>query len=265
MFNFKDKIVWITGASSGIGEALAKAFAAEGAKLVLTARRLPELQRVVNSFESDKDQHLIFSLDMEHTLDFQPYVDQVLSKYGRIDYLINNAGISQRDYVVNSSIDVFTKLIQINYLSVVALTKAILPHMMAQKSGHIAAISSVSGRLGSPKRAGYAGSKHALHGFFDGLRSEVSQHGLAVTLVCPGYIKTNISVNALSGQATAHGKMDDNQARGMLPEVCAQKILKALARKKSEVYIGGKEVMGVYLKRFFPSILEKILLNQIPK
>jgi short-subunit dehydrogenase len=148
---------------------------------------------------------------------------------------------------------------------VVALTKAVLPVMVKQKSGHIVVTSSLSGKLGSPMRSGYCASKHALHGFFDALRAEVFKDNIKVTMVCPGYIQTQISINAIGADGSQHGQMDTNQANGIPVEVCASKIVKAIKNNKSEIYIGGKEVLGVYLKRFFPRILERIVINQAPK
>lgn len=263
--DLKDKVFWITGASSGIGEATAYEAAEKGAKLVLSARRKNELERVKSNCNLPEQDILILPIDLENFDEIQPAVDQVMAHFGRIDLLFNNAGVSQRSGVLDTGFEVFDRLIQINYLSVVALTKAVLPIMVKQNSGYILATSSISGKLGSPKRAGYCGSKHALHGFFDALRSEVYQHNIQVLLVCPGYIKTAISINAFGADGNKHGKMDQNQEHGVPVEVCATKIVKAIERNKKEIYIGGKEVLGVYLKRFFPGILDKIVRGQAPK
>ncbi len=265
MKSLENAVIWITGASSGIGEAMAKKFAQEGARLVLSARRESELERVKLATGLPHNKVLVLPLDMEQQGLFEGAVEKVIGQFGRIDLLINNAGISQRGEVISSSMDVYKKLINLNYLAVVGLTKAVLPVFLKQNSGHFVAISSISGKLGSPMRAGYAASKHALHGFFDALRSEVTPSNIFVTLVCPGYIKTNISINALGNNGELHGKMDSNQENGLTAEYCAEKICKGIKNNKSEIYIGRKEVMGVYLKRFFPKILERILLNQAPK
>jgi short-subunit dehydrogenase len=265
MKTLRNQVVWITGASSGIGEAMAMQFANEGAKLVLSARRVTELERVKTATGLTSENVLVLPMDMEKYHDFELMVRAVLSKFGKIDILVNNAGISQRGHVLHSGMEVYERLINLNYLAVVALSKAVLPSFMAQKSGHFVAISSISGKLGSPMRAGYAASKHALHGFFDALRSEVTPNNIQVTLVCPGYIKTNISLNALGNNGELHGKMDENQENGLSPEYCASQISKGIKKNKSEIYIGKKEVAGVYLKRFFPKLLERILLNQAPK
>jgi short-subunit dehydrogenase len=265
MKDLKDKVVWITGASSGIGEATAYKMAKEGAKLVLSARREGELQRVKNQCQLPEGDILVLPLDVEDFESFDKMKDIVLAKFGRIDLLFNNAGISQRGGVLESTLSVFQKIININLMGVVALTKAVLPQMIKQKSGHIVVTSSLSGKLGSPMRSGYCASKHALHGFFDALRAEVFKDNIKVTMVCPGYIQTDISINAIGVDGSQHGQMDNNQANGIPVDVCASKIVKAIKANKSEIYIGGKEVLGVYLKRFFPRILERIVINQAPK
>lgn len=265
MSDIKGAVFWITGASSGIGEATALEAAKQGAKLVLSARRKQELERVKAATGLRSEDVLVLPIDMENHNEIQSAVDTVLSTFGRIDILFNNAGVSQRSSVVDTDFEVFERLMNLNYLSVVALTKAVLPVMIKQNSGHLLVTSSISGKLGSPMRAGYCGSKHALHGFFDALRSEVFKNNIKVLIVCPGYIKTDISINAFSGDGNKHGKMDDNQNQGISAEECAARIIKGINANKEELYIGGKEVMGVYLKRFFPSILNKIVRKQAPK
>ena len=264
--NFQNKVVWITGASSGIGEATAYQFAKAGAKLVLSARRVEELERVAKNTQLASTDVLILPLDVEKFDDFAEKVKQVVKYFGKIDVLFNNAGVSQRGgKVADVDFEVYRKLIEIDFLGVVALTKAVLPIMLAQNSGHIAVTSSISGKLGSPMRSGYSAAKHALHGFFDSLRSEYYEQNIAVTIICPGYINTNISMNAINADGSKYGKMDSNQAKGMSVDECATQIAQAIYKKKEEVYMGGKEVMGVYLKRFFPTLLSKIVRKQAPK
>jgi short-subunit dehydrogenase len=262
MKSLQDKVIWITGASGGLGEAMAYAFARKGAKLVLTARRDEELQRVKKATGLESSSVLTMVLDMETTEDYHASVAEVLKHMGSIDVVVHNAGISQRGKVENSDYSTYKRLMQLNFLSVVALTQAVLPHMQQKGSGHFVAISSIAGKLGAPLRSGYAASKHALHGFFDALRSEVFDTGIGVSIICPGYIKTNISINAIGQNGQTHGKMDNNQAQGISPEDCAEKIVQAVEKNKSEVYIAKKEVLGVYLKRFFPKLLERILIKQ---
>lgn len=254
----KNKVVWITGASSGIGEALAVHLSQSGAKLILSARRENELRRVQKSC-TNSGTHLILPLDLARPEAFTPAVQRAISLYGHVDILINNGGISQRALAKDTLLAVDLRLMEINYLGTVGLTKALLPGMIERQAGQIVVITSLVGKFGTPMRSGYAASKHALHGFFDSLRAEVYADGIAVTIVCPGFVKTNISFNALTAGGTLQNKMDDAQANGISPERCARKIIRAVKNRKSEVYIGGKERYAVYLKRFFPGLFNRII------
>lgn len=265
MSEIKRAVFWITGASSGIGEATAYEAAKKGARLVLSARRLEELDRVKQKTGLSDQDILVLPINMENQEEIEPAVKKVMDKFGRIDILFNNAGASQRSTVLDTDYAVFERLMNLNFLSVVALTKAVLPIMVNQKSGHLLATSSISGKLGSPMRAGYCASKHALHGFFDALRAEVYDDNVKVLLVCPGYIKTDVSLNAFSGDGSKHGKMDENQNQGTSAEECARQIVKGITSNKEEIYIGGKEVLGIYIKRFFPKLINKIVRKQAPK
>jgi len=266
MTNFKDKVVWITGASSGIGEALAMAFAQEGAKLVLTARRREELERVKTQTALPDANVLVLPMDVTQLDHAKPAADQVIAYFGRIDVMIHNAGVSQRSYINDTDLEVYQRLMNVNFFSTVALTKAVLPHMMAQHSGHFIVMSSVAGKIGTIMRSGYNAAKHALQGFYDSLRAEGYPHQIKVTTICPGYIRTNISVNAMDASGSKFGKMDSNQAQGIPAEVCAQKILDAVRKDKKEIYIGGfKEVAAIYLKRFFPNLLFDQVRKNIPE
>jgi dehydrogenase/reductase SDR family member 7B len=261
---FEDKVVWITGASSGIGAALAEAFAREGAKLVLSARRRAELEQVAARTGGEP---LVLPLDLAQADTFPAAVTAVLERFPRIDVLVHNGGISQRALVKDTQLDVDRRIMEVNYFGTVALTKAALPSMTKAKTGHFVVVSSVMGKLGTPQRSAYAASKHALHGFFDCLRAEVSDDGLAVTLVCPGYIRTEISKNALTGDGSPTNRTGDDIAAGYPPDRTAQQILAAISSKKSEVYVGGpgKERLALLLKRFTPGLLEPILKASGPK
>ena len=264
--NFKNKIVWITGASSGIGEALAVAFAREGAKLVLSARRGEELERVKKQLQLPDDQVLILPMDVTDFANAPVVVQKVIQHFGRIDYFIHNAGVSQRSYVQDTDFEVYRRLMDVNFFSTVALTKAVLPLMKTQKSGHFVVISSVAGKVGTIMRSGYNASKHALHGFYDSLRAEVYDDNIQVTLVCPGYINTTISLSALNEKGESYGKMDQAQATGIAVEICAQRILKAVQVGKKEIVIGGlTETLAVYLKRFWPNLLYNMVRKSVPK
>jgi dehydrogenase/reductase SDR family member 7B len=256
--NFKNKKIWITGASSGIGEALAKALADEGAHLILSARNEAELKRVKFNCIGAEQIDIVL-LDIGNHADIFKIAKETIAKVGNIDILINNAGISQRSLAKDTDFQVDTHIINIDLLGTIAITKAVLPSMLAQKSGHIVTISSLMGKFGAPLRSGYAAAKHGLHGFFDTLRAELFDDNIKILMVCPGFVKTNISMNAVVGDGSKQGTMDEATGKGLDPEIVALKIIKAMRRDKEEIYLGGREVMGVYMKRFFPRILSRIV------
>jgi len=251
---FKNKVVWITGASSGIGEHLAYELANQGATLILSSRNEAELERVRSNCPSTA-QVLILPLDVAKFDSIPAAVQKALDQLQRIDILINNAGISQRALIKNTSFDVDQRLMDVNYLGTVAMTKAVLPTMLAQRSGQIVVVSSVMGKIGVPGRSAYAASKHALHGYFDTLRAEVFDDNLKVTILCPGYVQTNVTINALKGDGTPNNVMAAETRGGIPADVFAKKALRAIAAQKQEALIGGKEILGVYIKRFFPNML----------
>ncbi len=257
--SFQDKVVWITGASSGIGEALAHAFARDGAKLVLSGRRVAELERVKQALPVRAETVLILPLDLEQPNTFTQKAEEVWKTFGRIDLVVHNGGISQRALVKDSALALDQKIMAVNYFGAVGLTKAVLPYFLKQKSGYFVVISSLVGKFGTSLRSAYAASKHALHGFFDSLRAEVYAENIGVTIVCPGYIKTDISVNALNASGEKHNKMDANQEKGMAPEKCAALILKGIRQGQEEMVIGGKETISIYIKRFFPRLLSRFV------
>jgi len=231
---FRDKVIWITGASSGIGEALAYAFNREGAKLILSSRRKHELLRVQQNCIHHLENVHVLPLDLSKINTLAAKAKKALELYGRINILINNGGVSQRSLVMETDLSVYQTIMNINYFGTIALTKAVLPSMVERKSGHIVVISSVLGKLSTPRVSGYAASKHALHGFFDGLRAEIRRSNIKVTIVCPGYIHTNVSINALTGDGTKLGIMDDNHVGAMSAEKCAKGIVKAIRKGKEE-------------------------------
>lgn len=252
------KRVWITGASSGIGEALAREFHRAGAKVILSARREEELKRVQAEC-GEEGSTKILPLDISATDELEQKAKVALEIFGGIDILVNNAGVTQRSLVKDTELEVYRRLMEVNFFGAVALTKAILPSMIENKTGHIVVISSLVGKFGTPLRSGYAAAKHALHGFFDSLRAEVTRYGIKVTLVCPGYIRTDISLHALRGDGSLHNKMDSGQEKGMAVERCAQEILKSIALGREEVYVGGRDKYIVYLKRFFPGLFSRMI------
>jgi short-subunit dehydrogenase len=262
MKTLKSNIVWITGASSGIGEALAMVCAQEGARLVLTARREEELKRVASQTGLPEDSILILPADLSDYESIEGLTRQVVDRFGQIDVVFNNAGISSRALAMESPLEIDRRVMDIDYFSVIALTKSVLPHMVSRKSGHLVITSSVMGKIGTPLRSAYAAAKHALHGFFDSIRQEVIDDGIGITMVCPGYIHTQVSVNAITPTGDRFNKMSKNQARGIDPMVLARKMVKAVYRNKRELIVGGKEVLGIYIDRFSPGLLNRYLHAQ---
>jgi len=256
---FKDQVVWITGGSSGIGEALALQFSAEGAKVVLSARREEELKRVRESCEArGADQGSILAVPLDVTdCDAMPAaVEQITGAFGRIDMLINNAGISQRSLCVDTDMSVYRRIFEVDVLGQIALTKHVLPIMIEQASGHVVITSSVAGKVGAPYRTGYCAAKHAVMGFYDALRAEVSHQGIRVTTITPGFIQTNVSVSALKGDGTSFGKTDKDIAGGMDVTRCAKVILDGIRKGKPEIAVGeGLEMKALWLKRLFPRLV----------
>lgn len=252
MGHYTGKVVWITGASSGIGEALAYELARRGAQLVLSARRVEQLEQVCERCEHP-DRHMILPLDLTDPASLAIAAEQVVERFGQIDVLLNNGGISQRGTATETVIDVDRRIMEVNYMGTVGLTKAVLPSMLARGQGQIVVISSVAGKIGTPLRSAYSASKHALHGFFDCLRAEVHDRGLRVTMICPGFVRTEITVNSLRGDGTKFDQMGDAQAKAMSPELFARRAADAIARERAEVLIGGgKELFAAQLYRFFP-------------
>lgn len=259
MSQINNKIIWITGASSGIGEALVKEASAQNAKVVLSSRREAELIRVKKIAGLSDERSLILPLDLAEHGQMEDKVEKVIEKFGRIDILINNGGISQRSLIVDTEFSVYKRLMDIDYLGTVALSTAVLPHFINQRSGHYAVVTSLMGKFSSPLRSGYCGAKHALHGFFDALRLEHDDDGIKVTMICPGFIKTDISINSLTGDGSEQKTMDKTTGNGMSAETCAKKIMQAIAKNKMEVGIGGKETYALWVKRFFPGLLHRIV------
>jgi short-subunit dehydrogenase len=260
MASIHNQVVWLTGASSGIGEALAYALAKEGAKLIISARRADELQRVAAKCNLAPDKILVLPLDLTDESTFEAKKAEVLKKFSHIDTLINNGGISQRSLARDTSVAVDRSIMEVNYFGTIALTKTLLPDFRAQKSGLYVVVSSVVGKLGSPWRSGYSASKHALHGFFDSLRAEEYDSGIRVLLVCPGFIQTNISMNALTGSGAKLGSMDSATSKGLTADECAQQIITAIKSDKEEIVVAKiRERFAVIAKRFFPGIFSRLI------
>jgi len=255
----KTKIVWITGASSGIGKSLALLLSSQNTKLILSSRNESALNEV-RELCLHKENVKILPLDLEKYEGFSEKVEEAIALFGDIDVLVNNGGISQRSLAKDTAIAVDKRLMDINYLGTVALTKALLPHFIHKNSGHFVVTTSIVGKIGTPLRSTYAATKHALHGFFDSLRAEVFNDNVKVTLVCPGFVTTNVSKNALTGDGSPQNKMDNATAKGIDPNRFAKLMANAIEKEKEEVYIAGaKEKLGVYAKRFYPKLLSKMI------
>ena len=255
---WRDKVVWVTGASSGIGEAVARELGRRGARLVLSARRREKLEALRQEL-GEPERHAVVPLDLAETAAIPAAVEAALAHAGRIEVMVHNAGIGQRSLVVDTDLEVDRRLLEVNFFGTVALTKALLPSMLEAGGGRFVVVTSLVGKIGTPLRSGYAASKHALHGFFDSLRAELWEQGIRVTLVCPGFIKTELPLTALTGDGSPQGRMDRAQLAGYPAERCAEKIVRAVERDREEVLIGGKERYAVYLKRFVPGLFSRLI------
>ncbi|MCB1705848.1 MAG: SDR family oxidoreductase [Halioglobus sp.] len=260
---FADQVVWITGASSGIGEALAKAFAGSGARVVLSARNVAELQRVHGeclAAGAPESKLLVLPLDVLDYDALPAAVAAVDAAFGRIDLLVNNAGTSQRSFCLETELQVYRTLFELNVIAQIALTKAVLPGMVARGSGHILVTASVAGKVGVPLRTGYCAAKHAVMGFFDALRTEVAHLGIKVTTIVPGFIRTNIGANALTGSGAPTGVQDADIEAGMDVTECATQMVKGIADGVEEIAVGSGPEMGLLeLRRDDPTSTFRLL------
>ncbi len=257
--NYEDMVIWITGASSGIGEALALQYAKKGASLIISSNEPEQLERVRESCPAKEKVAALF-LDLLDLDSIPAKGQEALSKHGRVDLLINNGGISQRSLVPETAMATYKKIMDIDFFGHVAVTKSILPSMLEQKAGHIAVTSSVTGKFGAPLRSGYSAAKHALHGFFDTLRAEVWKENIKVTIVCPTSVKTNISFHAVAGDGKEYGKMSDHLAKGLTPEEAARRYIRALEQGKEEVVIGDDALKyAPLIRRISPALFSRML------
>ncbi len=252
-----ESVCWITGASSGIGEALAIAASERGARVILSARNEAELERVAGACASET---LVLPLDVSQTDTFPAAVQAAEEKFGRVDILINNAGISQRSLAKDTDLDVYRQLMEVNFFGTVGLTRLVLPGMIERGQGHIAAVSSIAGKIGPPLRSGYAASKFAIQGYMESLMAETWNLGIRTTIASPGFVQTNVSKNALSSDGSPHGKLDPGIASGLPPEKCAAVILDAIAADKPEVWI-GRQKWAVPFRHFLPALYRRVIRN----
>ena len=259
--HFQNKVIWITGASSGIGEEMCYQFSKLGALLIISARNEGKLKRVNAQLPRNPGSALVLPLDLENVSELPLKVQSAIDFKGRIDILVNNAGIAIRDFVKNTEIDIDQKLMNINYFGPVSLTKGLLPYFEAQKSGHIVVISSLSGKYGVPKLAAYSAPKHALHGFFESLRSELVESGIFISIVIPGIIQTDITAHAVLGKGENYGKVETAFKNAYPVEKAVKKIIQAIQNRKEEFYVGGTEGFTLWLNRFSPWLLRRFIRN----
>jgi short-subunit dehydrogenase len=255
---FDNKTIWITGASSGIGEACAYLFAKENANLILTALEADLLAKVREKCLSIGGKCEILPYDLSDIEGIPALVEKALSFFGKIDIMYNNAGISQRAKTADTLFEVDKKIMDVNFFAPVRITKLLLPQMIENGGGTFVTTTSISGRFGFPLRSAYCSSKHALYGFFETVHAEYYAQNIRCVMICPGRVKTNISFYALENDGSRHGKMDAGQAGGITVEKAAKKIIKAIRKQKPETLVGGKELLMVYFKRFIPSLNRRL-------
>jgi short-subunit dehydrogenase len=254
-----NKVVWITGASSGIGEALAKRIAREGALLALSARRRSELERVKAALPAGTRTAIVPG-DVTDVASIPDWIAQIESELGPIDLLVNNAGVSQRSLARDTTMETYRFLMEVDFFAPVALTQAIVPAMVKRGSGQIVVTSSVAGKYGTPLRTGYSAAKHALHGYYDSLRAEVAKDGIAVTVLVVGAVHTNVSINALTGNGATYGVMDDLQATGIEPDRAADLMVVGIIADEPEVLVAeGPSLEAYQLSRQDPKALYAML------
>ncbi len=259
--SFDGKTVWITGASSGIGEALAKAFAAQGAAVILSGRRVAELERVAQSIGGET---LVLPFEATDYEALPAVVERAQAWRRGIDMLVNNAGISQRSLGLDTNFEVYRRLMEIDFFAPLRLTQLVLPAMVERGSGHLMAISSIAGKTGSPLRTGYCAAKHAVVGYFDALRAEIARYGIEVTVVTPGFVRTGIAANAVLGDGSTRGRSDDDIDAGISPDEAAAQVMAGLAAGQREIPVGkpgGMEMALLDLKRQDPDRVFDLMAN----
>lgn len=254
--NFSGKVIWITGASSGIGAELARQLSKQGARLVLTARRADALAEVVQDCQAGNCHVLTADVGQADTL--EKLTQDAIGVYGHIDVVIHSAGLSQRSTAINTAMDTIRKIMEVNFFATVAISKYLLPHFKQRGSGHVVVISSMAGLMGFPLRTGYAASKHAVKGFFETMQTEMDVPGLNITIVSPGRINTPISMSAITATGELHGKMDEDLLNGIPVSECAEKIVNAIKNKKKHVIIARAERYLWWFWWFIPEVYRRI-------
>jgi len=258
MNQFTGKVVWITGASSGIGEALVYEFIRNGARVIASSNEAQGLEKVKGNCGELSGNVSCVPFDLADAEGITRLADEQVKKFGRIDYLLNLGGISQRASVVETPLWLDRKIMEINYFGTITLSKAILPSMIMQKEGYILATSSISGRFGFPLRSAYSASKQAIHGFIETLYLENKKNGIKASVIIPGRVKTMISLRALDKDGNEHGRMDPGQEKGINPERAAKQIIRGIRKNKREILVGSGELVMLYIRRFLPFVFFRI-------
>lgn len=264
MMNFKNKTVWITGASSGIGEALAEEFAREGSKVIISSHEPEELERVKNKLQLVSGEIHVLSFNLAKAEEVGKAADFVLKEFGGVDVLMNNGGISQRALASESSLEIDRLVMEIDYFAGVILAKAVLPGMIKRGEGYFGITSTIAGKFGFPMRTAYSAAKHALFGFYESLLAENYRHGIRVTIFSPGRVRTNISLNSLDKDGNPRGIMDRGQEKGITPEKCARKMIRSMKRGRRDVLIGGSELAMVYIYKYARWLYYRMARNMSP-
>ncbi len=258
------KVVWITGASSGIGEALAREYNSRGHFVVLSARREEVLNKVKSELKHPENA-MVLPLDITRFDTVDEKVSEVIERCGKIDVLINNAGIDYKDWVRNTPLSIYRTVLEVNFFGNIAITLKVLPLMEKIGSGHIVCVSSVNGVLSDKCSSAYSAAKHGLHGFYDALRAECPE-GVTVSMITPGFIRTNITVNSLNGKGCIYGKHSDACLKGMPPEKMAKYVVKRLEKKSPLIYVGGfPERLAILIHDLCPACFYKLARKLEPE
>ncbi len=259
------KNILITGSSSGIGRSLALQYAKKGHHLILAALNQAELDKTARECQLKGAETTAIEFDLSRPESVHTFTGKVKQEFEKLDRLVHVSGISQRARADESGVEVDRKIMEINYFGAITVTKDLLPLLKKSENAKIGVTSSISGKFGFPLRSAYAASKFALHGFFESLRLEHFNDNISVTIMCPGRINTPISLSALGADGKAQGVMDPGQANGISVEKCAKQMHNAIERGKKEVFIGGKEILMVYFKKFVPPLFYRIARKTNPK
>ncbi|MFC5625104.1 SDR family oxidoreductase [Algoriphagus winogradskyi] len=262
--SLKDKVVIVTGATSGIGESCARVFGEAGARVAITGRNQEKLDATKEKLAAEGLNVLTILADASVIADNQRMAETVLSEYGKIDILINNAGISMRALFENLDFEVFHKVMETNFWGTVYATKFCLPSIIENK-GTVIGISSINGFRGTPARTAYTASKFAMNGFFESLRTEVMKKGVHVLVACPGFTASNIRKNALTAHGSLQGESPRDESKMMSSEEVAEEILNATLKRKRDLTLTTQGKLLKFLNKWMPGRLDHIVYNQLKK